>query len=207
MLAALLGVASIGPVILTMLIDVFVTSSLCVGLSRLEGTGIDGVGRALKQALAGASSNPMPWSVLLGILVSGFEISLWGPMDKTIIMLADAATPVALFTIGALLARSQISCPKPMPHSNYLPGVLIKLFMHPLLVWSIGSHARLLGLSIDTFTLTSIVLVAALPSASNVSLLSERFQADSGRIARIILLTTVAAFFTFTVAVAVLTWA
>ena len=205
MLAALLGAASIGPVILTMLIDVFVTSSLCVGLSRLEGAGINGVGRALKQALAGASSNPMPWSVLLGILVSGFEISLWGPMDKTIIMLADAATPVALFTIGALLARSQISSPKPMPHSHYLPSVLIKLFMHPLLVWSIGSHARLLGLSIDTFTLTSIVLVAALPSASNVSLLSERFQADSGRIARIILLTTVAAFFTFTVAVAILT--
>jgi predicted permease len=41
-----------------------------------------------------------------------------------------------------------------------------------------------------------IVLVAALPSASNVSLLAERLGADNGRIARIILVTTVAAFFT-----------
>ena len=33
MLATLLGTASVGPVMLTMLIDVFVTSTLCVGLS------------------------------------------------------------------------------------------------------------------------------------------------------------------------------
>ena len=42
-----------------------------------------------------------------------------------------------------------------------------------------------------------MVLVAALPSASNVALLAERFGADTGRIARIILLTTAAAFLTF----------
>jgi predicted permease len=46
------------------------------------------------------------------------------------------------------------------------------------------------------------VLVAALPSASNVSLLAERLGADNGRIARIILVTTVAAFFTFSGVVA-----
>jgi len=44
-------------------------------------------------------------------------------------------------------------------------------------------------------------LVAALPSASNVSMLAERFNADTGRIARIILLTTVLAFVTFSAAV------
>jgi len=47
--------------------------------------------------------------------------------------------------------------------------------------------------------------LGALPSASNVSLLAERFKADSGRIAQIILLTTTAAFFTFSVAVAIMT--
>jgi predicted permease len=49
-----------------------------------------------------------------------------------------------------------------------------------------------------------MVLVAALPSASNVSMLAERFGADNGRIARIILLTTAAAFLTFSGAVALL---
>jgi len=50
-----------------------------------------------------------------------------------------------------------------------------------------------------------MALVAALPSASNVSLLAERFDADNGRIARIILVSTVAAFVTFSLAVALMT--
>ena len=50
-----------------------------------------------------------------------------------------------------------------------------------------------------------MVLIAALPSASNVSLLAERLGADNGRIARIILVTTVLAFFSFSAAVALLT--
>jgi predicted permease len=52
--------------------------------------------------------------------------------------------------------------------------------------------------------LTVIVLVAALPSASNVSLLAERLGANNGRIARIILLSTALAFLTFSGAVALL---
>ena len=61
-----------------------------------------------------------------------------------------------------------------------------------------------LGLPLDRYALTVVVLVAALPSASNVALLAERFNADNGRIARIILLSTVLAFFTFSGAVALL---
>ena len=81
---------------------------------------------------------------------------------------------------------------------------LIKLLVHPLLVWGAGMAARAAGLPLDDFTLKVMVLVAALPSASNVSMLAERFGADTGRIARIILLTTAAAFLTFSGAVALL---
>ena len=62
-----------------------------------------------------------------------------------------------------------------------------------------------LGASLDRFALTVLVLLAALPSASNVSLLAERFGADNGRIARIILVSTAAAFFSFSAAVALMT--
>ncbi|MCY7318283.1 MAG: AEC family transporter, partial [Ramlibacter sp.] len=68
----------------------------------------------------------------------------------------------------------------------------------------VGAAAIYLGLPLDKFALTVMVLVAALPSASNVSVLAERFGADTGRIARIILLTTAAAFLTFSGAVALL---
>jgi predicted permease len=79
--------------------------------------------------------------------------------------------------------------------------------VHPVLVGLVGLSAIQLGLPLDPFALTVLVLLSALPSASNVSLLAERFGADNGRIARIILLSTVLAFFSFAGAVALVTGA
>jgi hypothetical protein len=81
----------------------------------------------------------------------------------------------------------------------------MKLVLHPLLVLAAGHGAIRLGVPLDTFSLKVMVLVAALPSASNVAMLAERFGADSGRIARIILLSTALAFLTFSGAVALVT--
>ena len=52
----------------------------------------------------------------------------------------------------------------------------------------------------EPFGLMVLTLTAALPSASNVSLLAERYGADNGRIARIIMASTVLAFLTFAAA-------
>ena len=52
--------------------------------------------------------------------------------------------------------------------------------------------------------LVPLVLAAALPAASNVSLLAERFGADNGRVARVILWSTAVAFFSFSAVVALL---
>ena len=62
-----------------------------------------------------------------------------------------------------------------------------------------------LGVPLAPFALTVLVLLAALPSASNVSLLAEKFGAHNGRIARIILVSTALAFVSFSAAVALLT--
>ena len=145
---------------------------------------------------------------LLGTLFSAFQGSLPGPVDKTVGLLADAASPVALFTIGAVLARSQKFAHHaehgPLTWKDYVPVALVKLFLHPLLVLAVGLAAISLGLPLDVFALKVMVLVAALPSASNVVMLAERFEADNGRIARIILVSTAAAFLTFSGAVALL---
>ena len=81
------------------------------------------------------------------------------------------------------------------PLGDYVPVALIKLVLHPLLLGLLGLGAISLGLPLQRFTLTVVVMLAALPSASNVAMLAERFGADNGRIARIILLSTVRAFF------------
>lgn len=204
LLVALLGARAAGPAIVTIVVDLLVTSSLCIALSRLDSADSHGAGVAARKALQGVALNPMPWAILLGALSSGLGLLLPTPVMQTLGLLADAASPVALFTIGAVLARSQINSTSRTAVASYLPITLIKLVLHPLLVGGVGLAAMAAGLPLDRFALTVVVLVAALPSASNVALLAERFGADSGRVARIILLSTVLAFFTFSAAVALL---
>jgi malonate transporter and related proteins len=208
LLIALLGTAAAGPAVLTILIDILVTSSLCIALSRLDGADEHGASKAAKNALKGAALNPMPWAIVLGGVASATGFQPWKPVDDTIRLLGEAASPVALFTIGAVLARSQYVAAlhehAPMPARDFLPVVFIKLLVHPLLVWGAGHVAIALGVPLRADALNVMVLVAALPSASNVAILAERFGADSGRIARIIMITTAAAFLTFSAAVALL---
>jgi predicted permease len=204
LLVALLGQASAGPVIVTMALDMCVTTSLCIALSRLDGAGAHGAAVALRNALRGMAVNPMPWAIFLGALASALQWRLPAPVDQTLAMLAGAASPVALFTLGAVLARSQTNLHEQVPWRQYVPLALAKLVAHPLLVWGVGRAAIALGAPLSDFTLTALVLVAALPSASNVVLLVERFGAHGGRVARIILVSTALAFGSFSAAVALL---
>ncbi len=216
LLVALLGQAAATPVIVSLLVDMVLTTSLCIALSRLGPHAVMGnaasaeasAGRAALKALRSVAANPLPWAILLGALVSCLQLAVPRPVAATVGLLADAASPVALFTIGAVLARSRMLARTDQTHAvpwqATVPVALLKLLVHPLLVFGLGSLVMQLGLPLDAFALKVLVLLAALPSASNVVLLAERYGADSGRIARIILLSTVAAFFTFAGAAALM---
>ena len=204
LLVALLGAQSAGPVILSMALDMCITTSVCIALSRLDGAGAHGVAVALCNAFKGMAANPMPWSIVLGGVASALQWQPPEPIDKTLAMLAGAASPVALFTIGAVLARSQMNQHEYVPPRLYVPLALAKLVLHPLLVWCVGRAAIALGAPLSPSAFTVLVLLAALPSASNVALLVERFGAHGGRVARIILVSTVLAFLSFSGAVALL---
>ena len=60
LLVALLGTAAAGPAILTIVVDLIVTTSLCVALSRLDGADEHGAAKAARNALTGVALNPMP---------------------------------------------------------------------------------------------------------------------------------------------------
>lgn len=110
---------------------------------------------------------------------------------------------MALFTIGAVLCRAGRHAHSRTPVGLYLPVALIKLFLHPLLVFTLSVAAVALGAPLSGFQIMVITLTAALPSASNVAMLAERYGADNGRIARIIMSSTVLAFASFSL----LAWA
>lgn len=208
LLVALLGPAASGPAIVTIMADLLITNSLCIALSRLDGAQQQGARTAAIQALKGVVSNPMPWAILLGTLFSALDLRLPTALAQTVSLLADAASPVALFTIGAVLARSRLlsasGAPRALRYGDYLPIVAFKLLLHPLLVFLVGALAIRLGVPLTYSALTVIVLVAALPSASNVTMLSERFGANTARVGNIVLISTALAFLSFSLVVKLL---
>jgi predicted permease len=203
LLAALLGPSAAGPVITTLLVDLFFTSSLCIALAQAGSHGGTAPRLDLPRLLRGTLANPLPFAIALGLITSALDLRLLGPADTIVRMLGDAATPVALFTIGTVLWRAGLHVHTRTPMNQYLPLALTKLIVHPVIVLALGVGAIKLGLPLTSTTLTILVLAAALPSASSVSLLAERYGADNGRITRVIIASTVLAFVTFTL----LAWA
>jgi predicted permease len=211
LLVALLGQQAAAPAIVGLAIDMILTSSLCLALSRLDGAGRHGVKAAIAASLRRMAVNPLPWAIALGCVATATGFRLWSPAMRTIEMVADGASPVALFTIGAVLARARMAAaPADQPEARRprfgdVPRVVLyKLVLHPALVFGIGKLVQRAGVPLSDFSLTVLALVAALPSASNVPMLAERFGANTARVASIVLLTTAGAFVTFSAAVALL---
>ncbi|MFT7722833.1 MAG: AEC family transporter [Roseateles sp.] len=207
LIVALLGPAAAGAVVSTLLADLFITSSLCIALAHAGGGG-RGERQAFAQALKAALANPLPWAIALGAAFGACGLALPAPLGRAVAMLGDAASPVALFAIGAVLCRAGRAgraAGRATPPSQYLPVAAIKLLLHPALVLALGAAVQGLGGPLGRAQLVALTLVAALPSASNVSLLADRYGADSGRIAHIILASTALAFVTFSALAALLT--
>ncbi|MBQ0932073.1 AEC family transporter [Ideonella sp. 4Y16] len=203
LLVALLGPRAAAPSIVALALDMVLTSSLCIALSQLGHPG--GVRPALARALRGMAVNPLPWAIAGGTLLSALGWRPPTPVWRIVELLADAASPVALFALGGMLARGpmQRAPGAPRPPAAW-DIVALKLIVHPLVVLAAGGAARAAGLPLDPFAAVVLVLVAALPSASYVPILAERYGAEPGRLAQVVLLSTVGAFASFALAVAAL---
>ena len=185
------------PAVAIVLFDMLVTSSLSVATSTLDGHDVSNARRALRGAFSGVLSNPMLWSMLAGMTMAAMHWTLGPVWRAPIWMMADATTAVALFTTGGILARARLEDSVEHRHQPLAPFIIAKLFAHPLMVWTGVWTARRTGLPIEPWVGQSLVLLAAMPSASNVSFLAERMGGNAGWVARVILWTTVGAFLTF----------
>jgi malonate transporter len=205
LLTGLLGPQAAGPIAATLLVDVLVLSSLCLAWAHSH-AGRDAPGddpleawHAAQASLKGALRNPLLWSMGLGMLVSWSGWTLPHPVDETVRLLSLSATPTALFTLGAILARAQMQPPQATGAPSFIGApVLLKLAAHPLLVCATGWGLRQAGVDLSPAGLMTVTLAAALPSASNVSMLAEREGANTALVARVILWTTASALLTLT---------
>lgn len=147
-----------------------------------QGRGV-AVGKQARNVALELVRNPIIMSVFLGFLMNLSDLTIPGVLDRTLELLGGSAVPCALFAMGASLAGYPLSGDVPPA----LSIVLIKLVVHPLLVWTLA--VPILGL--EGLWVTVAVLMAAMPTGINAYLFAARYEAAPGVGARSVLLTTV----------------
>jgi malonate transporter len=193
LLTGLLGPKAAGPLVATLLVDVVLFSSFCLAWAHSAGQAGDaGPLRAAMASLRGALRNPLLWGMGLGMAWGQTGLAVATPVDETLRLLGLAATPAALFTLGGILVRpvkpdAEAAAHRPLNLPALMVPATLKLLLHPALVWACAWQ---LGLPAQGLGAATLIMAAALPSASNVSMLAEREGARTPAVPRIILLST-----------------
>ena len=192
MLTLLLGPDAIGPVLLALAVDLVVFSSLIVILITGARDGQFSL-RMLRTIGLGLIKNPMIVAIVLGFAWSGMSIPIPAPMNDFLAILGGAATPGALFAIGASLATKSAE-------RLYIAGWLsfCKLVLHPLFV----GFAALFVFEVDPFKAGVIISAAALPVAGNVYILAQHYGVAPQRVSAAILVSTALSIVTVSLVVA-----
>ncbi len=183
MLTLLLGQAAIGPVMLVLAVDLIVFGSLVVILVTGSRDGRMNLG-ILRTVGLGLLKNPMIVSIVLGFAWSGLRLPIPDPMNQFLSILGGAATPGALFAIGASLASK--SAERPMV-AGWLS--FCKLVLHPAFV----ALAALVLFPVDPFAAAVMISAAALPVAGNVYILAQHYRVAPHRVSASILISTAGA--------------
>ena len=135
-------------------------------------------------------THPFIIATIVGVLAAIFSIKLTEPLDRLISYLAQAAAPCALFAMGVTLALN------PMRRVPFALGYIvpIKLLVHPILMYVFLSFAG----DFDPVWVSTAVLLAALPTATNVFVIAQQYNVWVERASASILMSTVISVFTVT---------
>jgi predicted permease len=197
LLTALLGQQAAGPILMLLSIDLIVFSSLITLI--ITGTREGHLSpRIVKALLLGLCRNPMIVAMVAGLAVSSLGLSLPAPVEEFTAILGAAATPCALFAIGASLASKTTE-----RLSVALWLSFAKLILHPLAV----AVAALFVFAVEPFAAGVMIAAAALPVAGNVYILARNYGVAPQRVSASILISTVFSIVTVSLVVAWITGA
>ena len=195
-LLGLFGDAAAGALAMTLIVDLMVM--IPITLAILEGA--RGEARPphviAGRALVGSVRNPFFVSIGCGVVLSASGLPIPDPVNAFLVFLGGAAGPTALFALGVYLSIN----PRIERPGEAARVTLLKLVLHPLVAWLV--LGQIFGIS-GTLLLAA-TLIAALPSASNVFVIAEQYGVAVKLASDAVLISTVAAVFTLSVAVLIL---
>ena len=121
---------------------------------------------AFKAVFCRLATNPIVLALIFGLAFNIFQVPLSSEAMYTLNILGDAAPGCALVALGASLGTYKLK----KPGKEVLCFVLLRNFIHPLLVWGVA-----LFFGLDGAWLTVAVLFAAMPVGINAFIFSESY--------------------------------
>ena len=187
-LAIPLGVSLFGPslavpIALTMLIDMSVFLSVTIILLEIGGRGGGGwkmLGKDLAKALG---LNPLFLSIWAGVVFPLLALPLPVSLGRFLETLGQAATPCALFALGVSMYGRSLSTRR----GELAFITAVKLLVHPLLMLVLTVFV----FPVPPHWVMAAVLTAAVPSASSVFIVAQRYGVYQEQASALVLVSTV----------------
>jgi predicted permease len=181
LMLAFFGERGAGPLAMAILVEVMILLSLgsvLMGASDGRGGGIGTV------VFRGTVLNPVIVAIALGGTVTATGVPLPAPLDIFLGFLGGSAGPAALFALGGALALQRIDRTTALVAAGITAA---KLVVYPSLVWCVLTRLP----RVEPFWVQTGVLLASLPSAGNIYVLAQRYEADAERVSAAIVLSTI----------------
>ncbi len=132
---------------------------------------------------------PVLWATLMALGLQGLSATLPLALERGIELLAGAAVPIALLTLGIQLSRTPFAFGR-----AELFGASLRLLLSPLLAFGVGTLLQLRGLDLQV-----LVIQAAMPVAVNSLIWVTELGGDRLRVAKTVVLSTLLSFVTLPV--------
>ncbi len=147
------------------------------------------VGQAVapRAALRTVVRFPVFWAALAGVAASTATVTLPIGIERAVGLLADAAVPLVLLSLGIQMSHLRAVRPRGVD----LAAVALKLVVAPGLGFVVGRTVGLEGLDLAVLT-----LLAGMPTAINLAMLAVEFRGDADLVGRAVVLGTAASLLT-----------
>ena len=190
LILAAMGQGASAPVVLIFVFDNLLLFTLVPLLMSVAGVERLSLAATVRKIVWRVVTHPFNVATALGVSASYLHLELPPAINQIVTWLSGAAAPCALFLLGVTVAL------RPM---RRIPGevpilVVIKLVLHPLLVWVLLSALGEFG---ETWTYAAIIM-AALPPALNIFVISTQYNVGVERASACVLIGTLASMPTLT---------
>lgn len=158
-----------------------------VGLTILDlnGGGVRGFWPVLRRSLGTPVRNPVVIGSLAGVVLSASGWDPPGPLMEPFELIGGMAVPAMLLAFGISLYGSPAPGRGP-DKGPVLLAVSLKSVVQPLVAWLLGA----LVFDLESATLFSVVVLAALPTAQNVFTYATQYRTGEAMVREVVLLTT-----------------